>query len=264
MRSVLAAAFLLLACVWPAIAQEAAITVRGTALELRLADGRVLGPEALVGSVLEAQDDQGNPLTVRIENVVADPSDPERETLLYRLVARDEAEGWRELCEPDPRGERWALPLSGRWTAGGEHIPDASTFALTCSAGAIGKCVRLGYKPWGTLPDGASLRDYHQACVRLLRADYCGDGRSFTRDGTPVDLYDQLGIQKDAAAPGMRFEAGFGPDGATCVARPRIPENVSLDELARRCPARLAGRVGRACSEAEAKRWPSTLLLVKS
>ena len=114
-------------------------------------------------------------------------------------------------------------------------------FNVTCSSGAIGKCVRLGYKPWKRLPDGTALWDHHQACVRMMRADYCGDGQSFTRDGTLIDLYDRLGLQKDEPAPGMRFEAGWGKDGAICVARARIPEKVTLEELARRCPGRLAG-----------------------
>ena len=98
----------------------------------------------------------------------------------------------------------------------------------------------------------------------MMRADYCGDGQGFTRDGTLIDLYDRLGIQKDEPGPGMRFEAGWGKDGATCVARVRIPENVTLEELARRCPARLADRLGASCTEDEAGRSPATLLFNKS
>jgi hypothetical protein len=33
-----------------------------------------------------------------------------------------------------------------------------------------------GYKPWGHAPEGTSLAAYYQTCVRLVRADYCGDG----------------------------------------------------------------------------------------
>lgn len=251
----------------PAGAGEAAIAgiaVRGTAFEVRLTDGRTLGPEGLLGAVLEASDDAGRPLTVRVDGLVVDPRDPEREVLLYRLSVPGGDGGWRNLCAPDPAGERWAFPLAGRWTASGEHVADQGAFNVTCSSGAIGKCIRLGYKPWRRLPDGTSLWDHHQACVRMLRADYCGDGTSFTRDGMLIDLYDRLGIQQDEPGPGMRFEAGWGKDGATCVARPRIPENVTLDGLVGRCPARLAGRVGEACTEGEALRSPDTLLLNKS
>jgi hypothetical protein len=241
------------------------VEVHGTAFRVRLADGRTLGPQELVGATLEASDEASRPLTVRIDAVVPDPRDPEDEVLLYRMTALGADGAWHELCSPDPAGERWAFPLAGRWTAAGEHLQAATgVFNVTCSSGAIGKCVRFGYKPWKRPPDGAALWDHHQACVRMMRADYCGDGKSFTRDGTLIDLYDQLGIQKDEPAPGMRFEAGWGKDGATCVARVRIPENMTLEGLAQRCPGRLAGRVGAVCTEEEARRSPATLLLNKS
>ena len=41
--------------------------------------------------------------------------------------------------------------------------------------------------------------DWYNACIRLLRADYCGDGRPFTRDGTLVDIYDHLGGHRSDA-----------------------------------------------------------------
>src|SRR5262249_21697194 len=76
---------------------------------------------------------------------------------------------------------------------------------------------------------------------------------AFTRDGTLVDLYDRSGIQPDDAARGMRFEAGWGADGATCVARVRIPENATLEELGRR---NLAAHLAAACSEDRAREVP--------
>jgi ADYC domain len=245
-------------------ASIAGVEVQGTAFIVRLVDGRTLGPEQLVGSVLEVSDDQGRQLTVHVDDFILDPRDPEREVVLYHLTTPGEGGARQELCKPDPAGERWAFPLAGTWTASGEHRADPELFNVTCSSGAIGKCVRLGYKPWKRLPAGGSHWAHHQACVRMLRADYCGDGASFTRDGTLIDLYDRLGIQRDEPGPGMRFEAGWGEDGATCVARVRIPEKASLDGLARRCPGRLAGRVGAVCTETEAVGSPATLLLNRS
>ncbi len=53
-------------------------------------------------------------------------------------------------------------------------------------------------------------------------------------------------------------------DGAVCVARPRIPSLISLEELARRYP-RLAGRLGpAACDEDKARRDPAALLFDRS
>ena len=240
------------------------VAIVGTAFRITLDDGRVLEGDALIGAVLEAADTEGNPLTVRIDGHRPDPLDPSGETVLYALSTPDPATGaWRQLCEPGPDGLRMGFPVAGAWTATGEHVPAPGAFGLTCTAGAIGKCVRFGYRPWRTA-GGRTLWDHHQACVRLVRADYCGDGLGHTRTGTPIDLYDRLGIQRDEPAPGMDFEAGWTPSGASCVRHVRVRGEASLMELERRCPARLAGRTGAGCTEAEAARAPDVLLFNRS
>jgi hypothetical protein len=98
----------------------------------------------------------------------------------------------------------------------------------------------------------------------MARADYGGDGHATTREGTLIDIYDRFNIQtSDKDAP-MTFEAAWGIDGAICVAHPRIPENISLEELAKRYP-RLKFHLGpSACTEESAKRDPTTLLFNRS
>jgi hypothetical protein len=98
--------------------------VHGTALRVRLADGRTLGPHDLVGAALEAADEAGRPLTVRVDAVTPDPRDPEGEVLLYRMTALGADGAWRELCGPDPAGERWAGPA--RTTALDQAVPRAA------------------------------------------------------------------------------------------------------------------------------------------
>jgi hypothetical protein len=259
-----AAALLGLALAVGAAAEPAPVlTVERTAFIVRLPDGRALAEEELVGAVLEATDETGRPLTVRVDGFAHDPRDPAGEILLYRLSALGESGAWDELCLPDPDGERWAFPLAGTWTATGEHVPGEGAFSVTCTSGAAGKCVRAGYKPWARALDGTSLRDHHQACVRMFRADYCGDGVPTIRDGTLIDFYDDAAVQAEEGGRGFRFEAGWAKDGAVCVTRPRIPENVGLEALERRCPARLAGLVGPACTE-ERARAAGALILNKS
>ncbi|MBC7879733.1 MAG: hypothetical protein H7Y37_00215 [Anaerolineae bacterium] len=77
---------------------------------------------------------------------------------------------------------------------------------------------------------GRSLREFHQACTRLIRADYLGDGRSHTQEGTLVEVYDILGIRRRRSLPGsgMVFEAAWSPRGATCIHRTRLGESVRL------------------------------------
>jgi ADYC domain len=78
---------------------------------------------------------------------------------------------------------------------------------ITCTGDAEGKCVRFGYKPWGHAADGTPLAPYYQACVRLVRADYCGDGVGHTRNGMPIDIFDRIGVQRDEPGPHMSLEA---------------------------------------------------------
>jgi hypothetical protein len=224
------------------------VSVEGTELRVTAPDGRVLSGEALVGAVLTVRDPSGERRAVRIDAVERDPRDPEHEVVLYALSVRD-AEGapWRELCRPGPDGHSRGFALANEGGRG---------FRLTCTSGAVGKCVRWGYKPWRRAADGTSLAPVHAACVRMARADYCGDGTPHTRDGTLVDVYDPFRVRVPTrdAAPTMTFEAAWGPDGAVCVRRVRIPEKASLDGLLRECPAKLAGRVGEACTEEGARR----------
>src|SRR5262245_11189473 len=224
------------------------IDVVGTTLRVRLADGSTREGPALVGAVL-AIAGGGQTIRVRIAAAEPDPSDPQGEILLYdfRLIT---PRGEEPLCAPDADGRRVGFPLAGRSDpAGILSSSDGSVFELACTSGAQGKCARLGYAPWRRAPDGRSMLDSYNACVRLLRGDYCGDGRPFTRDGTLVDIYDRLGIHSSDDDPSLTFEAAWDPKGAVCVAHTRLPDIIDLEALGRTCP-RLVGRLGPAdCSE---------------
>lgn len=118
---------------------------------------------------------------------------------------------WAPLCEAG------VVALSGYWDVrqgvetGGDHVPDPGVITFACGEGALGKCVENGYGPWRSARQGA----LHQACTRAIRADYCGDGRSLTRDGTWINLFDADGIQVDSEP--WSFEAEWDADGARCV-----------------------------------------------
>ena len=105
-----------------------------------------------------------------------------------------------------------AIAVSGYWDKSASYIDDSDSFTFGCINAAIGKCVRWGYQPWATASEcrhnsckTRNLRDWQQACVRLVRADYCGDGIPHTRSGTRINVYDQLGIQQ-SANPGWEIE----------------------------------------------------------
>jgi hypothetical protein len=66
----------------------------------------------------------------------------------------------------------------------------------------------------------------HWICTRAARADYCGNGTSHTRDGTTINIWDNLAapgpIQSHGNTPlGMVFEAGWSTNGAVCLSHAR-------------------------------------------
>jgi ADYC domain len=225
------------------------VEVDKTAFLVTLSDGQITAQEKLRGTILVLGDGSGRQRRIRIDGVERYTNDPAGEIVLYALSEQDSKSGeWRNLCLPDAEGRRLGFPLAGAFTPEGRYEPAHSGILVTCTGGAEGKCVRFGYKPWGFGPKNVSLAPYYQACVRLVRADYCGDGIGHTRDGTPIDIFDNIGIQRDEAAPEMTFEAAWGPDGAVCVRRTRLPDVFDGAALAANCP-RLVHSIGETCDE---------------
>lgn len=134
------------------------------------------------------------------------------------LVVASEVDGLYELTHDGANvcanGERGVF-VAGTWDARGAR-QDSALATFSCTSGAIAKCVLWGYDPARV---GATM---HQACTRMVRADYCGDGISSTRDGTKIDVFDTRGVQSAANEPGFAFEAGWNENGATCVNRARL------------------------------------------
>jgi hypothetical protein len=145
--------------------QEAAgapsLEVVGTLFRVTVPDGRVLTSPDLAGAVLDVVDDTGRTMTVRIEAVARDPSDADGDVWLHRFSILEAGTGaWRELCTPAPDGTVAGFPVAGSWTSDRRHLRGSSGFAVTCASGAVGKCVRFGYKPWREAK-WVSLWDYH-------------------------------------------------------------------------------------------------------
>ena len=154
----------------------------------------------------------------------------EEEYSVYYLI--DEA---GPVCGMQDGQDVGAIPISGSWGPDMSWSPEGVTMA--CINGPIGKCVTWGYLPWD-----AALRDYHQACVRMVRADYCGTGHGTTRDGTPIDVWDSKGINERSDDDTMLHEADWDASGATAIFRTRF--KAGLDYVRENCPERLAGSTG--------------------
>lgn len=247
-------ALVLLSTGGAAHAAGARLTVEATEFVVRLDDGRVLRGSDVTGMQIILRH-EGRELAVRIDGVSEDDKAVGGRAFLYSTSIHDPVSGASQnLCAADPLGRSLGFP-----------IPDGKGgFSFTCTSGAEGKCILAGYRPWDTRPGGPPLADLHRACVHLLRADYGGDDRPTTRNGTRIDFYDRFGIQVSEPADDMTFEAAWGPEGAVCIARPRIAENVSLDDLAARYP-RLKDHLGpQACSEEVMRADPRALIFNRS
>ena len=229
----------------------------GSEFKAILSDGRLLRSRDLVGARLVIAMG-GQAIRVRLDGVERDP-DARNGTVWLHTFSAEMADGsWQNVCDAGPDGRRQGFPIAGRPRADG--MPESAgpgTFELACTSGALGKCVRFGYPPWGAA-NGMPLRDVYNACIRMVRADYCGDGTPTTKDGQSIDIYDDHRIQKPENDPAMDFEAGWTADGAVCVRHVRVKENASLESLVAACP-RLKDRVGPTCSEETARRLGARL-----
>jgi len=121
------------------------------------------------------------------------------------------------LCEPDADGSTTAVPIDDITVnaATGDVITRANTLYLACTSGAVGKAVTWGYTPWDITVD-----DF-EASVRVVRADYCGNGQSWTTPGQPVQLQDAWGVNTFANASAST-EAVWGINGARCLNQARL------------------------------------------
>lgn len=234
-------------------ASAASFTADGLSLVLTLDDGRELRAQSLVGirftigTGVEERD-------IRIDGIFYEGNLHGAAATLYNMSVFDgKSHEFRNMCQADAEGDRAVIAFPN------EH----GGFSLTCSAGAEGKCIIFGYFPWEKR-DNVPMQDLYRSCVRMIRADYGGDGTPATRNGISINVFDRFGIQNPARVSWMEFEAAWGPDGAVCVNHTRIADYVSLDELAERYP-HLKGKLGpQACFEENGLRDQRALIFNES
>jgi hypothetical protein len=139
----------------------------------------------------------------------------------YTFKYDDAAEQPHFVCDADPDGAYGsvAIPDISVHAVTGEVVERPDTLYLGCTSGAVGKAVVWGYAPWDI---GAV--DFETA-VRVVRADYCATGASWTLPGTYLQLADAWDVNAflDAQQP---TEALWGPGGALCVGAPRLDEYI--------------------------------------
>ena len=208
---------------------------------------KLSGPE-LTHASFELANSSGAEHRVRIKSVQPAPEGLAVPWLFELEVYDEHMKAWRDFCRSDKHGGRLAFPYRGNIDATGRFDASADTVSLACSSGAVSKCVSLGYVPWSEVGD-VSLLNHFQACLRMIRADYCGDGVGHTQDGVQIDVYDNTGIQQMEGGPDFSFEASWGPDGAICVEKTRLTQSYNLPDLIADCGDNGRLRIGHNCSE---------------
>jgi hypothetical protein len=210
-------------------------TLNGTQFSASTGSGQsvsgldLVGAEALL-SVQPSGQSQPTEYRLRFDSIYGDPTRPGGDVFLYDVsVAAAGSSTWKSLCTDSSGGPVPAIPIRNYWDPqSGARIDNPNAITFACTSGALGKCVRLGYRPWAQATrckNGAcatvSLADHHQACTRMIRADYCGNGTSYTLNGTLIEVYDELSPQVQANTMGWSVEAHWSPSGAACLSSAR-------------------------------------------
>jgi len=191
------------------------ISVNGAPISIAVM-GPPLSGTAVVGSTWTGRVADGSTLALRIEEAMQGTG-ANTDVWSYRWSMSSAGGAWQPLCADAAGHPLFADATGGTWNlaqgvpGGGSYHPENPDFTLACRGSAIAKCVELGYKPW------AGFETEIVACTRAMRADYCGDGTPFTVTGTLINIFDDLGIQRDTAD--WIPEAAWGPNGALCVSK---------------------------------------------
>ena len=240
----------------------------------RLRDGRIgalvndgntiIDADQLAGVTVYAALESGAPAKFRIDvgDTTAVPG-----VDLYVLSVFD-GNTWSPACGTDPTGTYAppgvpipAIAVSETWDfKNGNSQFEPMRFTFSCINAAVGSCLIWGYKRWGRQveclnPDDASTCNYrellyvHQACMRMIRADYCGIGTSLTRGGASLDVYDAFGLRPRTGIADFSLEAEWQGDGAHCIHLTRFKkadpqqspmDATDLDFITGNCAGRLA------------------------
>jgi hypothetical protein len=147
-----------------------------------------------------------------------------------------------ELLETAPSGARVGWLDSRKYHAlvyQGDHLdarnrkvtaPSSATlFNLACIGTAMAKLHLLRHTEVNNYVGYPTSFQQRTAMLKMLNADYCGDGQSFTVDGHPLRWQDSTGymqpplnLDTTISAPEITsIEAIWGPAGAQCLNVPR-------------------------------------------
>lgn len=130
-------------------------------------------------------------------------TDPDWHNFVYSAFtfSGDQYDPVRKTVAERPSGSRW--------------------INLACGGTATAKMLLLSHTVHASNSGVASSIGMRQTWLKLITADYCGDGTPYTHNGQPLDYGDANPKQFWGILPGEPVEAIWTPTGAFCLNTPR-------------------------------------------
>jgi hypothetical protein len=111
---------------------------------------------------------------------------------------------------------------------------DRSWFNLGCAGSALAKMALTGHTQgaWDAGTFSTTLAE-RTTMLKMLAADYCGDGTAFTVGGQPLNWEDDHGTMKLISAPAnLVRESRWKETGAVCLDKPRVDVHPTANSIA--------------------------------
>lgn len=194
-----------------------------------------LAGQDLIGSQLRFQDAEGNISAVDIIDVdtvqswTASNYTIKRYKLALHLLADDSHTSICEDAVDLDNDAAWAVLISGErydWPGKAVSATGAQAsgwFNIACSGNGLYKVKLMGYdaRPPQT-SSYSTTADERQAALKMLTADYCGSGTSFTETGWPLTWHNTDGWSYNSDSDSDPLEALWDADGVVCLDAPRL------------------------------------------
>ncbi|MEZ4380554.1 MAG: ADYC domain-containing protein [Nannocystaceae bacterium] len=133
---------------------------------------------------------------------------------------------YTSLCPSTSPENQWFTLIAGEIYDRDSHLitPSSRSVSIACVGEAAAKMKLMDFHPQGNR--GASV-DERTATLRMITADYCGDGTSYTATGVPVAWRDVDGMIEPPTEENY-LEAIWTKDGARCLDIPRLHDRDTI------------------------------------